>query len=153
MPPKENKKGKKILDYAADELFDPNRCMIHIEHTDECPIFHIKAIEFLNFLIERFPERKFVLIRNKEPARDGAFEIQFSQTARTSNHCLWTGIKKGPPRQRKFPKSYELLLPEIEKILKKIYIVKKKLEEEEPVEEDDAMGDGDDDQMSETQET
>lgn len=139
MPPKE-KKAKKAIDYAADELFDPTRAMIHIEHTDECPVFHIKAIEFLNFLIERFPERKFVLIRNKEPARDGAFEINFSQSARTSNHCLWSGLKKGPPRQRKFPKSYELLLPEVEKILKKIYIVRKVIEEEEE-EEDQNNGD------------
>lgn len=145
MPPKDknkDKKPKKVVDYAADELFDPNRAMIHIEHTDECPVFHIKAIEFLNFLIERFPERKFVLIRNKDPPRDGAFEINFSQTARTSNHCLWSGLKRGPPRQRKFPKSYETLLPEVEKILKKIYIVKKIIEEDEEEEEDENDGEG-----------
>lgn len=148
MPPKDTKKAKKVVDYAADEFFDPNRSMIHIEHTDECPIFNIKAVEFLNFLIERFPGRSFVLIKNKIPARPGAFEIHFSQTARTSEHCLWTGIKKGPPRKRKFPKSYELLVPEIEKILKKIYIVRKIVQEE-----DEEKADKNNDDVSETEES
>lgn len=140
MPPKE-KKAKKVIDYAADDLFDPNRSIINIEYSEECPVFHLKAVEFLNFLIERFPERKFVLIKNKDPPRPGAFEINFSQTARTSNHCLWTGVQKGPPRQRKFPKSYEDLLPEVDKILKKIYVViKKRDEEEEQADVEDDFG-------------
>lgn len=83
----------------------------------------MKADEFLRYLQSEIPERQFVLIRNhfgKVEPRPGAFEIEFSQHARTSKHNLWSGIERGPPRRDKFP-AFEVLMPEVRKILKNFY--------------------------------
>ncbi|XP_037937950.1 selenoprotein H-like [Teleopsis dalmanni] len=133
---KKQKKGKKIkdIDWAADENFSKTRSVIYIEHTTECPIFQRKAEEFREFLEAEVPEREFVLIRNgngKKVPRLGAFEISFSQNARTSQYDIWSGIDKGPPRRDKFPESFELVMPEVRKILKKFYAEAKQEEEED----------------------
>ncbi|XP_017471339.1 PREDICTED: selenoprotein BthD [Rhagoletis zephyria] len=125
MAPK-GKKPKKIreIDWAADANFDKNRCMIYIEHTHECPIFQTKAEEFAAYVRVQVPNRIIQLVRNqngKVSPREGAFEIGFSQNARTSVHKLWSGIDMGPPRRDKFPPSYEPLMQEIRNILKKFY--------------------------------
>ena len=134
---KKGKKGKKKdIDWAADEFFLKERSIILIEHTNECPIFSKKADEFKQFMVQRFPERKFELIRNsngKQTPRPGAFEIQFCQNARTSAHDLWSGIERGPPRRDKFPENYEQLLPEVTAVLKKVYA--------DPVKDDELMND------------
>ncbi|XP_014097278.1 selenoprotein H [Bactrocera oleae] len=120
---KKSKKQREI-DWAADANFDKNRSMIYIEHTLECPIFTTKAEEFAAYVAKEAPNRIIQLVRNhngKVPPREGAFEIGFSQNARTSVHQLWSGIEKGPPRRDKFPPEYESLMQEIHKILKKFY--------------------------------
>lgn len=124
MPPKPPAKKKKDVDWASDEHFTKDRSMIYIEHTYECPIFQTKADECCAFLQHRFPERKFQLVKNKYgrvPPRDGAFEIGFSQNARTSVHLIWSGLERGPPRRDKFPPDYEYIVPEVQKVLKKFY--------------------------------
>ncbi|XP_068147327.1 selenoprotein BthD [Drosophila tropicalis] len=123
MAPKRGKhKKSKDIDWTANENFLKERSMIYIEHTTECPIFQTKAEEFGSFLQEHFPERLFQLVRNKNGTpRDGAFEIGFSQNARTSVHNLWSGLDKGPPRRDKFPANYDMLLPDVQRILKKFY--------------------------------
>lgn len=125
MSKNKNKKKRRIkdVDWSADEHFDKGRSLIYIEHSVECPIFQVKADAFADFLQERFPERMFQLVRNnngKLTPRDGAFEIQFSQNARTSKYNLWSGLDKGPPRRDKFP-DFETLVPEVQRILKKFY--------------------------------
>lgn len=120
---KGKKKRVKDVDWSADEHFDKSRSMVYIEHTAECPIFQVKAEAFANFLQERFPERMIQLVRNnngKLVPRDGSFEIEFSQNARTSKHNIWSGLERGPPRRDKFP-NFESLVPEVTKILKKFY--------------------------------
>ncbi|XP_053952191.1 selenoprotein BthD [Anastrepha ludens] len=124
--PLKSKKTKKPreADWAADPNFDKNRAMIYIEHTLECPIFLTKAEEFAAYVAEQVPNRIIQLVRNnngKLAPRDGAFEIGFSQNARTSVHQIWSGIDKGPPRRDKFPPNYEPLMEEISKVLKKFY--------------------------------
>ncbi|EDW74557.1 uncharacterized protein Dwil_GK21341 [Drosophila willistoni] len=125
MAPKRGKhKKSKDIDWAANENFLKERSMIYIEHTTECPIFQTKAEECGTFLQEHIPERLFQLVRNKngkQVPRDGAFEIGFSQNARTSVHNLWSGLDKGPPRRDKFPATYDMLLPDVQRILKKFY--------------------------------
>ncbi|XP_023294039.2 selenoprotein H [Lucilia cuprina] len=120
---KKAKKKPKEIDWSAEANFDKNRSIIYIEHSLECPIFSIKAEEFLKYLQMQIPDRQFVLIRNQygklEP-REGAFEIEFSQHARTSKHNLWSGLDRGPPRRDKFPK-FETLMPEVQRVLKKFY--------------------------------
>ncbi|CAD7086746.1 unnamed protein product [Hermetia illucens] len=141
MPPKKAKKGrgrkkgkkgggktKAPINWSDDAHFDENRAMIYIIHTTECPIFLEKALEFQSFLMAQYPKKIFQLILNddgKTKPEDGAFEISFSQNARTERVELWSGKDKGPPRREKFPKSYDLLLPEVDKILKKIYVEQK----------------------------
>ncbi|XP_023165104.1 selenoprotein BthD [Drosophila hydei] len=123
MPPK--KKGK-VVDWAADEFFSKDRSIFHIEHTTECPIFQAKADECLTFFQQRIPEREFQLVRNKngkQAPRDGAFEVKFSQNARTSEHMLWSGLTKGPPRRDKFP-IFENLVLDVQRILRKFYAEK-----------------------------
>ncbi|KAH8254818.1 hypothetical protein KR032_012307 [Drosophila birchii] len=117
-------KKKKEVDWAADEHFLKERSMIYIEHTTECPIFNTKADECCSFLQHRIPERKFQLVKNKYGRiipREGAFEIGFSQNARTSVHLIWSGLEKGPPRRDKFPMDYETIVPEVQRVLKKFY--------------------------------
>ncbi|EDW90844.1 selenoprotein BthD [Drosophila yakuba] len=124
MPPKKPGKKKKDVDWAADENFSKDRSMIYIEHTYECPIFQTKADECGSFFTQRIPERKFQLVKNRngrQVPREGAFEITFSQNARTSEHLLWSGLEKGPPRRDKFPLEYEALVPDVNRILKKFY--------------------------------
>ncbi|XP_039481964.1 selenoprotein BthD [Drosophila santomea] len=124
MPPKKAGKKKKDVDWAADENFSKDRSMIYIEHTYECPIFQTKADECGSFFTQRIPERKFQLVKNRngrQVPREGAFEIAFSQNARTSEHLLWSGLEKGPPRRDKFPLEYEALVPDVNRILKKFY--------------------------------
>lgn len=118
-----SKKPKKEVDWASDEHFSKDRSMIYVEHTTECPIFTTKAEECGAFFAERIPERKFQLVRNrygKQVPREGAFEIGFSQNARTSVHEIWSGLERGPPRRDKFP-NFESLVPEVNKIIKKFY--------------------------------
>ncbi|XP_005180423.1 selenoprotein H [Musca domestica] len=120
---KKSKKRQKEIDWSADGNFTKTRSIIYIEHSLECPIFTMKAEEFLKFLQFELPERQFALIRNgygKLQPRLGAFEIEFSQNARTSRHCLWSGLDKGPPRRDKFP-NFVNLLPGVQKVLKKFY--------------------------------
>ncbi|XP_073828101.1 selenoprotein H [Musca autumnalis] len=120
---KKSKKRQKEIDWTADANFLKTRSIIYIEHSLECPIFATKAEEFLKFLQSQIPERQFALIRNgygKQQPREGTFEIEFSQNARTSRHCLWSGMDKGPPRRDKFP-NFDNLMPSIQKILKKFY--------------------------------
>ncbi|XP_061397746.1 selenoprotein BthD [Musca vetustissima] len=121
--PKKNKKRQREIDWSAEANFQKNRSIIYIEHSMECPIFSLKAEEFLKFLQDQIPERQFALIRNgygKMQPRAGAFEIEFAQNARTSRHCLWSGLDKGPPRRDKFPQ-FENLMPAIQRVLKKFY--------------------------------
>ncbi|KAH8280603.1 hypothetical protein KR018_012317, partial [Drosophila ironensis] len=123
MPKGGAKKAKKEVDWAADENFTKDRSMIYVEHTTECPIFNTKADECGTFFTQRIPERKFQLVKNKygkQVPRDGAFEIGFSQNARTSVHEIWSGLDKGPPRRDKFP-NFEVLVPDVQRILKKFY--------------------------------
>lgn len=83
----------------------------------------MKADEFLRYMQAAVPERQFVLVRNgfgKIEPRHGAFEIQFSQNARTSKHDIWSGLDKGPPRRDKFPK-FDDIFPNVQKVLKKFY--------------------------------
>ncbi|KAI8120664.1 Selenoprotein BthD [Lucilia cuprina] len=108
---KKAKKKPKEIDWSADVNFDKNRSIIYIEHSLECPIFSIKAEEFLKYLQMQIPDRQFVLIRN---------QYEFSQHARTSKHNLWSGLDRGPPRRDKFPK-FETLMPEVQRVLKKFY--------------------------------
>lgn len=132
-------KAKKEIDWAAEANFDKNRAMVYIEHTLECPIFRTKAEEFVKYLEQEIPDRMFQLILNqngKVPPREGAFEIGFSQNAKTSVHQLWSGIDKGPPRRDKFPLTYEDLLAEVRKILKKFYADLEKMPIEEEEDED-----------------
>ncbi|XP_017040546.1 selenoprotein BthD [Drosophila ficusphila] len=125
MPPKSKApKKKKEVDWADEEHFSKERSMIYIEHTYECPIFQTKADECVSFLQQRIPERKFQLVKNRyghQVPRDGAFEIGFSQNARTSVHLLWSGLERGPPRRDKFPTDYEQIVPDVNRILKKFY--------------------------------
>uniref|UniRef100_W8C0Q1 Selenoprotein BthD n=1 Tax=Ceratitis capitata TaxID=7213 RepID=W8C0Q1_CERCA len=126
MPSRKGKKSKKQreIDWTADAYFDKNRSMIYIEHTLECPIFQTKAEEFAAYVAAEAPQRIIQLVRNhngKVPPRPGAFEIGFSQNARTSVHQLWSGLDKGPPRRDKFPPDYVPLMQEINKVLKKFY--------------------------------
>ncbi|KAH8372573.1 hypothetical protein KR009_000136 [Drosophila setifemur] len=119
MPPKK----KKEVDWADDEHFTKERSMLYVEHTYECPIFQTKADECGTFFQQKIPERKFQLVKNRygrQVPREGAFEIGFSQNARTSVHLIWSGLDKGPPRRDKFP-NYETLVPEVQKVLKKFY--------------------------------
>ncbi|SPP75247.1 selenoprotein BthD [Drosophila guanche] len=121
--PKAKKKVKEV-DWTADENFSKERSIIYVEHTTECPIFQIKAEECGVFFQERIPERQFQLVRNKngkQAPRDGAFEIGISQNARTSVHELWSGLTKGPPRRDKFPNDFEVLVPDVQRVLKKFY--------------------------------
>ncbi|XP_013098789.2 selenoprotein BthD [Stomoxys calcitrans] len=123
MPKIKSKKGQREVDWSSDVHFQKTRSIVYIEHTHECPIFAIKAEEFLKFLQSQISTRQFVLIRNgygKIEPRPGSFEIEFSQNARTSRHNLWSGLDKGPPRRDKFP-NFESLMPAIHKILKKFY--------------------------------
>lgn len=120
---KKSKKRSRDIDWSSDEHFLKTRSVIYIEHTMECPIFAVKAEEFLKFLQTQIPERQFVLIRNgygKIQPRSGSFEIEFSQNARTSRHNIWSGIEMGPPRRDKFP-NFRNLMPAIQKVLKKFY--------------------------------
>ncbi|EDW10230.1 selenoprotein H [Drosophila mojavensis] len=120
MAPK--KKGK-LIDWADDDHFSKDRSIFHIEHTTECPIFQVKADECLTFFQQRIPEREFQLIRNKngkQVPREGAFEVRVSQNARTSEHLLWSGLNRGPPRRDKFPR-YETLVSDVHRVLKKFY--------------------------------
>ncbi|KAH8252306.1 hypothetical protein KR038_004808 [Drosophila bunnanda] len=126
--PKNSSKGstkkKKEVDWASDEHFTKDRSMIYIEHTTECPIFQTKADECCTFLQHRIPERKFQLVKNRYGRlipRDGAFEIGFSQNARTSVHLIWSGLDRGPPRRDKFPADYEAIVPDVQRVLKKFY--------------------------------
>ncbi|XP_030387674.1 selenoprotein BthD [Scaptodrosophila lebanonensis] len=126
MPPKPKAKKKKAkdIDWASDEYFTKERSMIYIEHTHECPIFAVKAEECGEFMKQRIPERQFQLVRNKngkQAPRDGAFEIGFCQNARTSMHEIWSGLNRGPPRRDKFPPTFEQLVPDVQRILKKFY--------------------------------
>jgi len=144
MPPKGPGKKKKDVDWADDEHFSKERSMIYVEHTYECPIFQTKADECGAFLQQRIPERKFQLVKNKygrQVPREGAFEIGFSQNARTSVHLLWSGLDKGPPRRDKFPVDYETLVPDVNRILKKFYPDKAVgvLEEDEDEQREDDM--------------
>ncbi|XP_030554468.1 selenoprotein BthD [Drosophila novamexicana] len=121
MAPKK-KKGK-IVDWADDEHFSKDRSIFYIEHTTECPIFQVKADECLTFFQQRIPEREFQLVRNKngkQVPRDGAFEVFISQNARTSEHELWSGMTRGPPRRDKFPQ-YEDLVSDVNRVLRKFY--------------------------------
>ncbi|ALC42208.1 CG13186 [Drosophila busckii] len=118
------KKKHKIVDWAADENFTKERSIFFIEHTYECNIFQTKADECLSFFQDRIPERQFALMRNKngkQVPRDGAFEIGFAQNARTSQHVIWSGLDRGPPRRDKFPRNYEDLYPDVQRVLKKFY--------------------------------
>ncbi|EDW35669.1 GL17098 [Drosophila persimilis] len=118
------KKKVKVVDWAADENFSKERSIFYVEHTTECPIFQMKAEECGAFFKQRIPEREFQLVRNKngkEAPREGAFEIGFSQNARTSVHELWSGLTRGPPRRDKFPEDYENLVPDVQRVLKKFY--------------------------------
>ncbi|XP_075155232.1 selenoprotein H [Haematobia irritans] len=118
-----SKKRQREVDWASDLHFLKTRSIIYIEHSNECPIFSIKAEEFLKYLQLQIPGRQFVLIRNsygKIEPRAGSFEIEFSQNARTSKHNLWSGLDKGPPRRDKFP-IFENLMPAVQKVLKKFY--------------------------------
>ncbi|XP_001360927.4 selenoprotein BthD [Drosophila pseudoobscura] len=118
------KKKVKMVDWAADENFSKERSIFYVEHTTECPIFQMKAEECGAFFKQRIPEREFQLVRNKygkEAPREGAFEIGFSQNARTSVHELWSGLTRGPPRRDKFPEDFENLVPDVQRVLKKFY--------------------------------
>ncbi|XP_067635649.1 selenoprotein H [Eurosta solidaginis] len=121
---KQSKKKQREIDWAAEAVFDKNRSMLYIEHTHECPIYQTKAEEFAAYVAEQVPNRIIQLVRNgngKIHPREGAFEIHFSQNARTSVHQIWSGLNKGPPRRDKFPPDYEPLMQEIKQILKKFY--------------------------------
>ncbi|KAH8420963.1 hypothetical protein KR222_000153, partial [Zaprionus bogoriensis] len=120
MPPKRKYKN---VDWAADEHFSKTRSIFYIEHSTECPIFQTKADECLTFFQQRIPEREFQLVRNKngkQVPREGAFEVNICQNARTSEHELWSGLLKGPPRRDKFPR-YEDLVMDVHRVLKKFY--------------------------------
>ena len=102
----------------------------------------MKADEFLRYLQTNVPERQFVMIRNqfgKVEPRPGAFEIEFSQHARTTKHYIWSGLEKGPPRRDKFP-NFDTIFPEVQKVLKKFYPDIVPVDEDE--EEDEQMGMG-----------
>ncbi|EDW00725.1 selenoprotein H [Drosophila grimshawi] len=129
-----NKKGKNV-DWADDEHFSKDRSIFYIEHTTECPIFHTKAEECLTFFQQRIPERQFQLVRNrngKQVPRDGAFEVCIAQNARTSQHELWSGLNRGPPRRDKFP-LYEDLVADVHRVLRKFYPDKVAPEDDEEI--------------------
>jgi len=63
-------------------------------------------------LRENFPDIEVVI--NREKPRKGSFELTFERDGKKVE--LWTGVKKGPPRNLKFP-DHEELLAEIESIV------------------------------------
>lgn len=139
MAPK--KKQRKNVDWSTDENFSKDRSIFYIEHSLECPIFGMKAEECLSFFKDRIPEREFQLVRNrngKQVPRDGSFEVTVSQNARTSEHLLWSGLMRGPPRRDKFPNFGELV-PDVRSVLKKFYAEAVVDDDEEEEKGDDMM--------------
>lgn len=90
----------------------------------ECPIFLEKAQETFKIVSEKFGRSKFKFLLNEsetdgtkfEP-RPGAFEIFFAKNCRLKYHFIWSGIDQGPPRRDKFPKDFDPIIRQIQKIL------------------------------------
>lgn len=123
VPVKPRAKPPKKINFCDDQHFDENLSVIKIEHTLECPIFIEKAHEIFKYLNEKHPRNKFKLLVNEETdgtaiePREGAFEMSFAKNCRLTNHLIWSGIDKGPPRREKFPPDLDELARKIQKIL------------------------------------
>lgn len=120
------KKTKKVeveIDYADDEHFDENLAMVYIEYDAMCYIFKEQVDRFLETVIARFPNLKFLPMLNKKSRlgeagpRSGSFEISIAQNARAAEKKLWSGIDKGPPRREKFSSDYEECWRTVQQIL------------------------------------
>ena len=117
-------RGRKVQLFCDDKSFDQALSIIKIEHCLECPIFGEKGHQIFKILSEKFTRNKFKLLLNEseidgkkiEP-RLGAFEVSFARNCKETYHLIWSGIDKGPPRREKFPKDFEQLTRQIQKIL------------------------------------
>lgn len=116
------KKSKKNspIDWATDEYFDPNRVMVYVECSNECPIYEQMALDLIEFLKKRFTNKEFLLILNRQQTpRIGAFEISVAQNAKLPEELVWSGIDRGPPRKEKFPRTWENIAGKIGNIINK----------------------------------
>uniref|UniRef100_A0A8C7FCS9 Selenoprotein H n=1 Tax=Oncorhynchus kisutch TaxID=8019 RepID=A0A8C7FCS9_ONCKI len=66
-------------------------------------------------LLAAYPDLTVVL--NPQKPRSKSFEVILFEGEKGKDVCLWSGIKKGPPRKLKFPEP-EVVVSALEKALK-----------------------------------